>query len=80
MQEAQAPEPSTMERIGAVFIAIVLLVVAACLVAEFTRLNEQFVSSMAAYSGFGLCVLAWRWPSVFTGPIKRFAGRSRDGR
>ena len=74
MQEAQTPDPSTMERIGAVFIAIVLLVVAACLVAEFTRLNDRFVSGIAAQSGFGLCVLAWRWPRTFTRPIKKLLG------
>lgn len=80
MKLEEAGEPSIAERVGAVFVVVVLLVVAACLVAEFTQLSERFVSGAAAYSGFGLCVLAWRWPGIFTGPIKKLAGRGQDGR
>ena len=80
MSSEEAPDPSIMERLGAVFVAIVLLVATVCLVAEFTTLSAQFVSGIASYSGFGVCVLAWRWPGVFTGPIRKLAGRGQNGR
>lgn len=76
MMKEEQQEPSTIERIGAVTLAMVLLVVAACLVAEFTQLNDKTVVGIFTYSGFGVCVLAWRWPRTFTGPIKRAIGKS----
>lgn len=62
------------EKLFAVLIAVVLLVVAACLVVELTPLNEKFVTGVASYSGFGVCVLAWRWPRIFTGPFRKMMG------
>lgn len=61
----------TLERVAACAIALVALVLLVWALADLTPVNSETLVGVGTYSGFGVMVLAWRWPRVFTAPLRR---------
>jgi protein-S-isoprenylcysteine O-methyltransferase Ste14 len=60
-----------LERVAACTIAFVALILLVWALADLTPISSQTAVGIGTYTGFGVMVLAWRWPRVFTGPIRR---------